>query len=473
MIAERRAAMDYTQFVRDGLAGEGLRMLCCALDLSESGSDSALRERAIAALSAKRDPNKTLRGLARDYLDASDLKDVCRRLDLPTTGRTAALLERVVATLSPSNGSAEEARPQKTRSTPPCQPTRPGRIDEKVVSALSEEFDALLSTTPGSKAEKLAWIASRVTGFDYAPSWSFQNAWLSLVDIIGLSAAAQVVFDLVLERPTPRVREVLDAAVRGSPVEHRRDDPVIIAQLFGTSGRPSELGALLLASPALSTAPRAMKPAPTLPLEVAKGFQASRSISTEFGSILPPVCAADVTGTDHFLQLFGVELEGPKTPKEVRRLEGPHVYFVHTVEQQRYAEGYSRIAYIGFTESPRTRFADHAQVEDGDALFVLPLTKYLRVLKESFDDWRDLEKRQKRSIHESAERLFIFLFMRVMGSMPARNSRRDLPTKESAIAGVLLLECQRRRLAARGRMEDLSDVIRRLEVIRRLDLEGG
>jgi len=466
--------LDYREFVTQGLGDEGLFSLCILLDLPQSGPASDQKRRVLDALARRKNPDRNLRALIRDYLDARELREICRRLELPVGGGVTELKKRILETIdsrgNTSAGSELDRDPEGGRSRPGVG--RTGSLTARAVAELSEEIDATLSLIPGKKGDKFHWLENRLGVDAISSTSSYTEAWSSVAENVGAVAAAKAVFALLFERATPRVQEALSAAQRGDLIEHQRNDPAIMAHLFAEEGHPSEVGALVIQF-AQSGCRRV------------GGGQDDRNTSESGASItaVTPIVSegasserrarqADAFGTDLFLELFKEELLGPKTPSEVRRLDGPHVYFVHCREQFKYNEGYSRVAYIGFTESPRTRFSDHSKVHEQDALFVLPLTKYLRALKENFEDWRRLEERQKRTIHESAERLFLYLFRRIMGSIPRRNTRRDIPTKEAALVGELLFECQQRRFSARRRSEELSEIIQRLETIRRLDRDA-
>lgn len=145
--------------------------------------------------------------------------------------------------------------------------------------------------------------------------------------------------------------------------------------------------------------------------------------------------------TDPFLILFAGEFDLHTVP-EARMLPGPHVYLIRAPRPIVYPAGSSHIAYIGYTDSPKARFANHEHVNKDDRLLLTALQPVLRQVKLNYAGWGRMSDGEHRTIREHSERLFIYLFQRLMGAMPARNTRRDLPTKEATLVAEYLLKAK-------------------------------
>lgn len=130
---------------------------------------------------------------------------------------------------------------------------------------------------------------------------------------------------------------------------------------------------------------------------------------------------------DRFWSLYRESFQGPLPVGELRRLEGPVVYVFLAPLPVRYPKGESRVVYIGYTESTTGRFKDHEKIRAAESFFAMPLRGYLRDVKEHCPGWRRLSESEKRSTHVTMERVFLYIFNLVMGAIPDRNNRRDLP----------------------------------------------
>src|SRR5689334_15793749 len=106
---------------------------------------------------------------------------------------------------------------------------------------------------------------------------------------------------------------------------------------------------------------------------------------------------------DPFYEIFGGDFQPQPSITLARTLTGPHVYLVIAPKPIRYPNGWSSVKYIGHTDTPKTRFANHEQIRLEDRLSVMPLQPLLRKVKEQYVDWHHMTVQEHRAIREHGE----------------------------------------------------------------------
>ena len=145
---------------------------------------------------------------------------------------------------------------------------------------------------------------------------------------------------------------------------------------------------------------------------------------------------------DVFLSLVRPLALGPMPASEAQTHEGPHVYVLVASSSVDYPLGTSRVAYIGYSDGLRRRFAKHEKLRTGDEVWIIPLQSTLRQVKQHHASWRQMNKRQGRILREELERILYYWFERLFGAKPVRNGKMLQPTREGMLVAQFALELQ-------------------------------
>lgn len=120
--------------------------------------------------------------------------------------------------------------------------TEMGGIPEMKVS--TDDMISLLECAQGKKKEKQAFIGKqfRVS----VPRTNHKVMWQRLAEELGREKAIDAVFSMVLASPHPRLIEIIKGAQSAEYVRLRAEEPVIVKLLFSGTGKPKEIGQLLV-----------------------------------------------------------------------------------------------------------------------------------------------------------------------------------------------------------------------------------
>ena len=146
---------------------------------------------------------------------------------------------------------------------------------------------------------------------------------------------------------------------------------------------------------------------------------------------------------DHFLRHFNHALSSVLEPQQARLAVGPHVYFFICKHPTRYPSGLSHVQYIGYTDSPASRFPGHEHLQREDRVMLLELTPILRKLKDKIPEWRTLGG-EIREISMEMEFVFIYMFRDLCGDKPTRNVQIPEPAHKTKILAEFVLHSQER-----------------------------
>lgn len=110
-----------------------------------------------------------------------------------------------------------------------------------------DQVIVLLGDLKGTKEEKQREL-KQILGVSQLNKSSCSALWDSMVRWVTNREAAEAVFELARRQAEshPRLAEVLMAAARGEPIDHRKNDPVIIRDLFFDNGGPRKIAKLLI-----------------------------------------------------------------------------------------------------------------------------------------------------------------------------------------------------------------------------------
>lgn len=170
---------------------------------------------------------------------------------------------------------------------------------------------------------------------------------------------------------------------------------------------------------------------------------------------------------DLFTRMLAHHID-PVSEWEARSFEGPHVYLVISREVIQYPLGRSHVAYIGHTDNPARRFIDHAHVHRFDMIALIPLQTVLREVKLRDPSWRTMGHHEGRNIRLDVERLYLHTFKRLLGALPIRNRRDEIPDRRSMLAAEVFLSARVSPIATLGRHSDRFGGHAILEKLRQL-----
>ncbi|MFQ5910051.1 MAG: TIR domain-containing protein [Thermoplasmata archaeon] len=110
----------------------------------------------------------------------------------------------------------------------------------KDVRNIEDRFLELLSHAPGTKEDKQAFFQRRMKV--HIPRTNYEVMWDRLVDSLERGGAGEAVFDYVLATADAHLRRSLAKASMGQRVKMRRDEKVVVLDLFWDNGKLRRIG---------------------------------------------------------------------------------------------------------------------------------------------------------------------------------------------------------------------------------------
>lgn len=138
----------------------------------------------------------------------------------------------------------------------------------------------------------------------------------------------------------------------------------------------------------------------------------------------------DVSIEDRFLVVLRKNaFRGPYPAKEPERMPpGCHIYAVLSQCDTNYHNAPSHVQYMGFAKDLPGRHRRHEHTEARDELAVFSLADVLAGLDEDYrGEFAALSEEDRTDLLKQAERILLYLFERVMGNLPIRNTRKERP----------------------------------------------